>query len=117
MASRASAKKQKAISPAAIPTRSIVLAKAISTKHSISVCESPWPDHLVPQAPGKPSHCKFLQKDFRWQGYRSLPPTLRETLSGIAAMGEAKDAFVKRASEMGLNYQPDEFPVIFGTSL
>jgi DNA helicase HerA-like ATPase len=34
-------------------------------------------------------------------------------LSGIAAVGEAKDAFVKRATDLGLKYEPDEFPVIF----
>ena len=34
-------------------------------------------------------------------------------LSGVAAAGEAKDAFVKRAKDMGFDYQPDEFPVVF----
>ena len=28
-------------------------------------------------------------------------------------MGEAKDAFVKRAKSMGIDYEPDEFPVVF----
>src|SRR5262249_19295610 len=34
-------------------------------------------------------------------------------LSGIAAVGEAKEAFVSRAKSMGFDYQPDEFPVMF----
>src|SRR6202022_2402911 len=33
--------------------------------------------------------------------------------SGIAAVGEAKDFLVKRAKDMGFDYQPDEFPVVF----
>ena len=34
-------------------------------------------------------------------------------LSGIAARGEAKPEFVKRAKDMGFDYAPDEFPVVF----
>lgn len=34
-------------------------------------------------------------------------------LSGIGAVGEAKDAFVSRARQMGFEYQPDLFPVTF----
>jgi DNA helicase HerA-like ATPase len=38
---------------------------------------------------------------------------IKGDLSGIAAVGEAKDVFVKRAKEVGLEYQPDEFPAVF----
>ena len=38
---------------------------------------------------------------------------IKGDLSGIAAAGEAKDAFVKRAKEMGFDYEPDQFPVMF----
>src|SRR6185437_11537779 len=38
---------------------------------------------------------------------------IKGDLSGIAAAGEAKDALVARAKGMGLEYQPDQFPVIF----
>src|SRR5207237_3813025 len=34
-------------------------------------------------------------------------------LSGVAMAGEAKDAFVKRAKNMGFDYEPDQFPVVF----
>jgi len=38
---------------------------------------------------------------------------IKGDLSGIAAVGEAKDAFVQRAKEMGIEYRPDEFPAVF----
>ena len=38
---------------------------------------------------------------------------IKGDLSGIAAVGEAKDALVKRAKTLGFNYQPDEFPAVF----
>jgi len=38
---------------------------------------------------------------------------IKGDLSGIAAVGEAKEPFVKRAKELGFDYQADEFPVIF----
>src|SRR6185503_223298 len=34
-------------------------------------------------------------------------------LSGVAAAGEAKDAFVQRAKQLGFDYEPDRFPVVF----
>src|SRR6185437_6504220 len=34
-------------------------------------------------------------------------------LSGIAAAGEAREAFVERAKGMGYTYEPDRFPVMF----
>jgi DNA helicase HerA-like ATPase len=34
-------------------------------------------------------------------------------LSGISEAGEAKEAFVARAKSLGLDYEPDQFPVVF----
>ena len=45
--------------------------------------------------------------------FRCSPSDIKGDLSGIAAVGDAKDAFVKRAKELGFNYEPDEFPVVF----
>jgi DNA helicase HerA-like ATPase len=38
---------------------------------------------------------------------------IKGDLSGIAAPGQARPDFVKRAKGMGLDYQPDEFPAVF----
>jgi DNA helicase HerA-like ATPase len=34
-------------------------------------------------------------------------------IKGVAAVGEGKEPFIKRARDLGFAYQPDEFPVIF----
>jgi DNA helicase HerA-like ATPase len=38
---------------------------------------------------------------------------IKGDLSGIAAPGTATDAFVKRAKDLGFDYEPDQFPVVF----
>jgi DNA helicase HerA-like ATPase len=38
---------------------------------------------------------------------------IKGDLSGVAEAGEGKDAFVKRAKEIGIDYTPDRFPVVF----
>jgi DNA helicase HerA-like ATPase len=38
---------------------------------------------------------------------------IKGDLSGVAEAGEGKDAFVKRAKEIGVDYTPDRFPVVF----
>ena len=38
---------------------------------------------------------------------------IKGDLSGIAAAGEARPAFVERAKGMGFDYEPDRFPAIF----
>ncbi|MET0746247.1 MAG: helicase HerA-like domain-containing protein, partial [Microvirga sp.] len=38
---------------------------------------------------------------------------IKGDLSGLAAPGNSKDAFVKRAKELGVAYEPDAFPVVF----
>ena len=38
---------------------------------------------------------------------------IKGDLSGIAAAGEAKDAFVSRAKDIGYTYEPDRFPAMF----
>src|SRR5207302_180902 len=38
---------------------------------------------------------------------------IKGDLSGISEVGEAKDFIVKRAGEMGLKFQPDQFSTVF----
>src|SRR5512138_3559089 len=62
---------------------------------------------------GKTVTLQVLAEGCSKAGVSVFAADVKGDLSGIAAVGEAKDAFVKRATDMGLKYQPDEFPVMF----
>jgi DNA helicase HerA-like ATPase len=62
---------------------------------------------------GKTVTLQVLAEGFSLAGVPVFAADVKGDLSGLAVMGEAKDAFVKRASAMGLTYQPDKFPVVF----
>src|SRR5262249_61920403 len=66
---------------------------------------------------GKTVTLQVLAEGFSRAGVSVFAADIKGDLSGIAAVGEAKDAFVKRAKELGFDYQPDEFPVIFWVML
>jgi len=62
---------------------------------------------------GKTVTLQILAEGFSRAGVPVFVADIKGDLAGIAAVGEAKDAFVKRAKEIGIDYTPDEFPVIF----
>jgi len=62
---------------------------------------------------GKTVTLQVLAEGFSENGVPVFAADVKGDLSGISAIGEAKEAFVKRAADMGLTYQPDQFPVIF----
>ena len=62
---------------------------------------------------GKTVTLQVLAEGFSNAGVPVFAADVKGDLSGIAVPGEAKEAFVKRCTDMGLTYQPDEFPVIF----
>src|SRR5215204_5144114 len=62
---------------------------------------------------GKTVTLQVLAEGFSRAGVPVVAADIKGDLSGIAAVGEAKDAFVQRAKRMGLGYEPDEFPVVF----
>jgi DNA helicase HerA-like ATPase len=62
---------------------------------------------------GKTVSLQVLAEGFSNAGVPVFAADIKGDLSGIAAVGEAKDAFVKRAKDMGFDYQPDEYPVVF----
>jgi DNA helicase HerA-like ATPase len=62
---------------------------------------------------GKTVTLQVLAEGFSRAGVSVFASDIKGDLSGIAAVGEAKEPFVKRARELGFDYQPDEFPVIF----
>jgi DNA helicase HerA-like ATPase len=62
---------------------------------------------------GKTVTLQVLAEGFSRAGVPVFAADIKGDLSGIAAMGEAKDFLVKRAADMGFAFQPDEYPVIF----
>ena len=62
---------------------------------------------------GKTVTLQVLAEGFARAGVPVFAADIKGDLSGVAAVGEAKDVFVKRAKELGFDYQPDEFSVVF----
>src|SRR5438128_8620663 len=62
---------------------------------------------------GKTVTLQVLAEGFSRAGVPVFAADIKGDLSGIAAAGEAKDAFVRRAKDLGFDYEPDEFPVVF----
>ncbi len=62
---------------------------------------------------GKTVTLQVLAEGFSKAGVPVFAADIKGDLSGVAAVGEAKEAFVQRAKDLGINYQPDEFPVVF----
>src|SRR5262245_4714716 len=62
---------------------------------------------------GKTVTLQVLAEGFARAGVPVFAADIKGDLSGVAAAGEAKEPFVKRAKEMGYDYQPDEFSVVF----
>lgn len=62
---------------------------------------------------GKTVTLQTLSEGFSRAGVPVFAADVKGDLSGVGAMGERKEAFVKRASDMGFDYEPDRFPVVF----
>jgi DNA double-strand break repair helicase HerA and related ATPase len=62
---------------------------------------------------GKTVTLQVLAEGFSRAGVPVFAADIKGDLSGIAAAGEAKPAFVERAKQLGFSYEPDEFPVQF----
>jgi uncharacterized protein len=62
---------------------------------------------------GKTVTLQVLAEGFSRAGVPVFAADIKGDLSGIAARGEAKPDFVKRAKEVGFDYEPEEFPAIF----
>jgi DNA double-strand break repair helicase HerA and related ATPase len=111
---RAPAKSKKPPAPAAaLPDHGIVVGK--SGKFEVLDFKFGNRHGLVTGATGtgKTVTLQVLAEGFSKAGVPVFAADVKGDLSGIAAAGEAKEAFVKRAESMGLPYQPDEFPAIF----
>ena len=62
---------------------------------------------------GKTVTLQVLAEGFSRAGVPVFAADIKGDLSGLSMPGEAKDAFVSRAKEMGFAYEPDRFPVVF----
>jgi DNA helicase HerA-like ATPase len=61
---------------------------------------------------GKTVSLQVLAEGFSRAGVPVFAADIKGDLSGIAARGEAKPNF-KRAKDLGFDYQPEDFPVVF----
>ena len=62
---------------------------------------------------GKTVTLQLLAEGFSRAGVPVFAADIKGDLSGIAAAGEARPAFVERAKTLGFDYEPDRFPATF----
>jgi DNA helicase HerA-like ATPase len=62
---------------------------------------------------GKTVTLQVLAEGLANAGVSVFAADIKGDLSGVSMPGEARDAFVTRAKEMGFTYEPDRFPVVF----
>ncbi len=62
---------------------------------------------------GKTVSLQVMAEGFARAGVPVFASDIKGDLSGISEVGEAKDFILKRSSEMGLNFQPDQFSTVF----
>jgi DNA double-strand break repair helicase HerA and related ATPase len=112
-----SAKPGRAPAPAMVDdpakTNSIIVGK--STKYEVLDLHFANRHGLVAGATGtgKTVTLQVLAEGLSEAGVSVFAADIKGDLSGIAATGVMKDALVARAKGMGLEYQPDQYPVVF----
>jgi len=62
---------------------------------------------------GKTVTLQVIAEGLSRAGVPVFAADIKGDLSGVAATGEKKDFIVARAKDVGIDYQPDRFPVIF----
>ena len=62
---------------------------------------------------GKTVTLQVLAEGLSRAGVPVFAADIKGDLSGISVVGEAKEALVTRAKDLGFDYQPDEFPAVF----
>src|SRR6202795_1514255 len=62
---------------------------------------------------GKTVSLQVMAEGFARAGVPVFAADIKGDLSGIAEAGEPKDFIIKRATEMGLAFQPDQFSTVF----
>src|SRR6185312_14304104 len=62
---------------------------------------------------GKTVTLQVMAEGFARAGVPVFAADIKGDLSGISEVGEGKDFILKRAAEMGLTFQPDQFATVF----
>jgi DNA helicase HerA-like ATPase len=62
---------------------------------------------------GKTVTLQVLAEGLSRAGVPVFAADIKGDLSGISVVGEVKEPLVKRAKELGFDYEPDEFPAVF----
>jgi DNA helicase HerA-like ATPase len=62
---------------------------------------------------GKTVSLQVMAEGFARAGVPVFAADIKGDLSGISQVGEAKDFILKRASDMGLSFQPDQYSTVF----
>jgi DNA helicase HerA-like ATPase len=62
---------------------------------------------------GKTVTLQVMAEGFARAGVPVFAADIKGDLSGISEVGEAKDFILKRAADMGLTFQPDQFSTVF----
>ncbi len=62
---------------------------------------------------GKTVSLQVMAEGFARAGVPVFAADIKGDLSGISEVGEAKDFITKRADEIGLKFQPDQFSTVF----
>jgi DNA helicase HerA-like ATPase len=62
---------------------------------------------------GKTVSLQVMAEGFARAGVPVFASDIKGDLSGISEVGEAKDFILKRAGEMGLKFEPDQFSTVF----
>src|SRR5215218_1053593 len=62
---------------------------------------------------GKTVSLQVMAEGFARAGVPVFAADIKGDLSGISEVGEPKDFILKRATEMGLDFQPDQFSTVF----
>jgi len=85
-------------------TKPEVLSLALANRHGLITGAT---------GTGKTVTLQVLAEGFARAGVPVFAADIKGDLSGVAAVGEAKEAFVTRAKKLGFTYEPDEFQVEF----
>ena len=80
------------------------LALALANRHGLATGAT---------GTGKTVSLQVLAEGFSRAGVPVFAADIKGDLSGIAMRGDAKPELIKRAKDMGFDYEPEEFPVVF----
>jgi DNA double-strand break repair helicase HerA and related ATPase len=80
------------------------LALALANRHGLATGAT---------GTGKTVSLQVLAEGFSRAGVPVFAADVKGDLSGIAVRGEPKPELIKRAKDMGFDYEPQEFPVVF----